>query len=101
MGLIFTYVGSLGVAEMIAGLSARHDDVAFLQQEDLRALGGLLLQLLCGSSTHASLDQVSAHSSPELTHVVASLTGHSEPLTSWHQVPPPPLLAFPGVKSLQ
>ena len=68
------------------GLSARHADVAYLQQEDLQSLGSLLLHLLCGSMTHASIEQVSAHCSPELTHIVASLTGHSEPFASWHQV---------------
>lgn len=78
--------GGLGVAEVLAGKAARQDDVAALQREDLAALGQLMLQLLCGSAQHPSLDQCAMYYSPELTHIVASLLGQSqEPIVSWHQ----------------
>lgn len=72
---------------MLAGRAARQDDVAALQREDLLALGQLMLQLLCGSAQHPSLDQCAIYYSHELTLVVASLLGQSqEPIVSWHQV---------------
>lgn len=80
--------GSLGVTEILAGKASRQNDVAALQREDLQSLGHLLLQLACCAPQHVSLEQCAAQCSPELTHIVASLLGHHEPITSWHQVPP-------------
>ena len=78
--------GSLGVAEILAGKAARQDDVAALQREDLASLGQLMLQLLCGSVQHPSLEQCAMYFSQDLAHIVASLLGHSqEPIVSWHQ----------------
>lgn len=79
--------GSIGVAEVLGGKAARQDDVAALQGDDLLALGQLMLQLLCGTAHHPSIEHCAAYFSPELTHIVASLLGQSQtPFTSWHQV---------------
>ena len=75
------------MGEILAGKAARQDDVAALQREDLTSLGQLMLQLLCGSSQHPSLEQCAMYFSQDLVHIVASLLGHSqEPIVSWHQV---------------
>lgn len=80
-------VGSLGLAEVLAGNAARQEDIAALQREDLALLGQLMLQLLCGSLQHPSLEQCSVYFSRELTQIVASLIGLSQdPIISWPQV---------------
>lgn len=74
------------MAEIVAGRAARQDDVASLQLEDLRAVGGILLQLACAALPHPSLEICAAQYSADFTRIVASLLGQqSAPIVNWRQ----------------
>ncbi|EIE26025.1 hypothetical protein COCSUDRAFT_61018 [Coccomyxa subellipsoidea C-169] len=80
-------VGSLGVADVMAGEISSREELHALQREDLTAVGRLLLVLACAGAP-PSLDYVAAGFSQGLTRTISALLASSQgsSFASWQQV---------------
>lgn len=81
-------LGSLGLAELLAGVPGSAEEQWALQREDLAAVGRLILVLACAGAPVATLDACAAVCSAELTRLLGALLeapgGGS--FQSWRQV---------------
>ncbi|BDA44294.1 PAN2-PAN3 deadenylation complex subunit pan3 at C-terminar half [Coccomyxa sp. Obi] len=80
-------VGSLGVADVMAGEISSREELHALQRDDLTAVGRLLLVLACAGAP-PSLDYVAASFSQGLTRTLSALLASSQgsAFASWQQV---------------
>ena len=65
--------GSIGVVYTLKGMRGRRDDMTMQQQEDIAAVGSLMLRLAGASGGGPALQAVAGHLSPHLVHLLASL----------------------------
>ena len=81
-------LGSLGLAELLAGEPGSPEEQWALQREDLAAVGRLILVLACAGAPVATLDACAAVCSAELTRLLGALLDAPGGGTfqSWRQV---------------
>lgn len=81
-------LGSLGLAELLAGEPGSAEEQWALQREDLAAVGRLILVLACAGAPVATLDACAAVCSAELTRLLGALLDAPGGGTfqSWRQV---------------
>lgn len=66
-------IGSIGVVHTLKGMQGRRDDMSMQQQEDIAAVGSLMVRLAGASGGGPALQAVAGHLSPHLVHLLASL----------------------------
>ena len=70
--------GSIGIVHVLRALRGRRDEVALQQQEDIAAVGPLMVRLAGGAAGAPTLQALAGHLSPHLLHLLASLqNGHT------------------------
>ncbi|KAL3133241.1 hypothetical protein ABBQ38_007127 [Trebouxia sp. C0009 RCD-2024] len=66
-------IGSIGVVHVLKGMRGRREDTAVQQQEDIAAVGSLMVRLAGGAANGPALQALAGHLSPHLLHLLASL----------------------------
>ena len=69
----FCHAGSIGVLHTLRALRGRREDIALQQQEDIAAVGPLMVCLAGGAAGASALQALTGHLSPHLLHLFASL----------------------------
>ena len=71
----FCHAGSIGVLHTLRALRGRREDIALQQQEDIAAVGPLMVRLAGagGAAGASALQALAGHLSPHLLHLFASL----------------------------
>ena len=65
--------GSIGVLHTLKVLRGRREDMPLQQQEDIAAVGPLIVRLAGGASGGPALQALAGHLSQHLLHLLASL----------------------------
>lgn len=65
--------GSIGVIHVVKGMRGRREDIAVQQQEDIAAVGSLMVRLAGAAAGGPALQALAGHLSPHLMHLLASL----------------------------
>lgn len=65
--------GSIGVLHTLRALRGRREDIALQQQEDIAAVGPLMVCLAGAAAGASALQALTGHLSPHLLHLLASL----------------------------
>ncbi|DBA77365.1 hypothetical protein WJX79_005205 [Trebouxia sp. C0005] len=66
-------IGSIGVLHTLRALRGRREDIPLQQQEDIAAIGPLMVHLAGGAAGASALQALAGHLSPHLLHLLASL----------------------------
>ena len=71
------HAGSIGVVHVLKGMRGRREDISLQQQEDIAAVGPLLMRAAGAAASSPGLQALSGHLTPHLMHLLASLqNGH-------------------------
>ena len=76
--------GSIGVVHVLKGMRGRREDITVQQQEDIAAVGSLMVCLAGAAAGGPALQALAGHLSPHLMHLLASL--QNSHITDCHMV---------------
>ena len=65
--------GSIGIVHVLKGMRGRREDITVQQQEDIAAVGSLMVRLAGAAAGGPALQALAGHLSPHLMHLLASL----------------------------
>lgn len=77
------------MVHVLKGVRGRREDTAVQQQEDIAAVGSLMVRLAGGAANGPALQALAGHLSPHLLHLLSSL--QNSHIRDCHMVPHHPL----------